>query len=92
MAYIESDIGACMVYFDLLACPPPSHPPAGVTPDLQFFLFFFYFSGGLFPTPGHAERFSTPELLIDFIPFFGYIFLRAKIAKRDVFRTFINVS
>ena len=62
MAYIESDIGACMVYFDLLACPPPSPPPprAGVTPDLQFLKFFFYFSGGLFPTPGHAERDNFP--------------------------------
>ena len=39
------------------------HPPGHTPGDLQF----FFFLGGLFPTPGHAERDNSPPLghLID---------------------------
>ena len=48
----------CRVQFYLLPSPPRAHP-RGFT--------IFFLLGGLFPTPGHAERDNSrpPGLLID---------------------------
>ena len=64
--------------------PPRAHP--------RGFAIFFFFLGGLFPTPGHAETDNSLSRAPDrpHLRFLVQFLIGAK-AKRDVFTTFINV-
>ena len=52
-----------------------NHAPPGVAPGICI----FFFLGGLFPTPGHAEGDNSPPRAPDrpHIRLFRYIFLKA---------------